>query len=301
MDQTFKSMMATYHNALQTMDREAALNHVRHTHAGDAAKSVSSMTSQNVTSDMNQMMSQLGGSDSESSTSDAFVDQMFGGALKVAGQGWKAVMLNEFPMLVNDAQTARAIPSASTSVRPAMVNSTTTKENALTQLLRYRQHLVASHAVSMPYVPARIYFGGAQLQGGGQLEMNGGNIPREMSLLNNNADTNYHRLYAIYNSMRNELKMRHNVEFDENFDSKMKVAMDNIRSQERMVRDYLIKMNLLRHLAPMVKSGQKFNGDLPADIQSKINNYFTQDGKLRADSLMMVDLMSQVTTAMMGM
>jgi hypothetical protein len=297
------------------MSRSQALSAVQHEFSNGTIQNVtrssmsspknsskSSFSSMNSSMEGDSMLAALqdGGSDSE--TSSAFVEEMFGGSFNAAGENWQAVQVREFPSLLGDAQTLKSIPAPVNGVRPAMVKGAPSPESALAQLLRYRSQLVMAHAVSIPYVPANIFFGGAELQGGGDLQMEGGALPQQMSLLNQEADSNYQRLYSIYNTIRAELKMRHGIDFEPNFDQTMVRTMNSIREQERIVRDYLVKMNLVQHLAPMLKGdNKKFNGQLPQEIQNKLNQFFTQDGKLRADSLQMVDMLTQLSSGIMAL
>ena len=125
----------------------------------------------------------------------------------------------------------------------------------LTRALRMRQSLITS----MPYqnmyggfLPKAIYTPGQQINGGGDIE--GGAAVDVMRHLEVNPDVNYRRLASIYAGLRSELLRKTGKQVDDDFDKQMLEQLDNIRKLEREVREKLVKMNLVQHLAPFTNN-----------------------------------------------
>ena len=168
-----------------------------------------------------------------------------------------------------------------TGHRLAVGNNRLTQGNVpaelnLTRALRMRQNLLTS----MPYenmyggcLPSAIYTPGQEVKGGGDID--GGAAVDVMRHLEVNPDVNYRKLASIYTGLRAELLRKTGKQVDSTFDKNMTEQLENIRTLEREVREKLVKMNLVQHLAPFTKNKESNWNDvnLSKEAQEAIEEF----------------------------
>lgn len=149
------------------------------------------------------------------------------------------------------------------------------KELDLTRALRLRETLLTS----MPYpnivgghLPSAILTPGQEISGGGDIE--GGAAVDVMRHLEQNPDVNYRKLSSIYTGLRSELQRKTGKKVESTFDTQMIKSLEAIRNMERVVRQKLVQMNLVQHLAPFTKNKGDWNDStLTIEASDAINEF----------------------------
>lgn len=161
--------------------------------------------------------------------------------------------------------------------------------------------LMGGGDINIETVPTQIYLGGAEIQGGGNIDLDGGHLD-VMRHLEVDPNVNFTRLSGIYSYLRSVIEEKTGKKLSNTFDDQVRNTLNELKAKEHEVRDQLVAMNTFQHLGKDASDDTNewdSNNMTLGAAQDALKKYLDSDKVLRSHAMGSVDMLLRLAASAM--